>query len=89
MSTNPHTREGALVAVIQTKRHPPLWSVKVGHRYVASFLGPDARTNAETLAATLGAFEVVERPMPKRERKRLAGIESRAGNGANYHANQS
>ncbi len=36
--------------VIDTKRSPSIWSVKAGHRYKASFTGPDARANAERYA---------------------------------------
>jgi hypothetical protein len=54
--------------VIETKRKPPIWSVKVGARYVASFSGNDARHLAVThAAARFAEFEIVEKPVPKRE----------------------
>jgi hypothetical protein len=31
------------IQVIETKRQPPLWSVKVGKRYVVTCTGPKAR----------------------------------------------
>jgi|GEM_PF-5304208 len=54
--------------VIETKRKPPIWSVKAGARYVASFMGNDARKRAIAFAAkTFAEFEIVEKPAPKRE----------------------
>lgn len=50
------------IQVIETKRSPPLWSVKSGHRYVARFVGTDARAKAEALASEMGGYEV--RPKP-------------------------
>ena len=57
-----------LAAVIQIKRKPPIWSVKAGGRYVATFLGSDARAQAEAYAAThFGGFTVEEQTIPARE----------------------
>ena len=54
--------------VIETKRKPPMWSVKVGARYVASFMGSDARKRTIAYAAeNFADFEIVEKPVPKRE----------------------
>lgn len=53
--------------VIETKRKPPLWSVKADARYVASFMGDDARKRAMAYAAkNFTDFEIVEKPVPKR-----------------------
>ncbi len=59
------------IQVIEIKRQPPLWSVKVGKRYVVVFSGPLARADAVAHAATLGDFTVVERAIPAREVRRL------------------
>jgi hypothetical protein len=57
-----------LVKVIETKRKPPIWSVKAGARYVTSFIGNDARKRAISYAAkNFAEFEIVEKPVPKRE----------------------
>ena len=54
--------------VIETKRKPPIWSVKAGARYVTGFMGNDARTRAIAFAAkNFAEFEIVEKPVPKRE----------------------
>ena len=54
--------------VIETKRKPPIWSVKVGARYVTGFSGTDARQRAVAFAAAnFVEFEIVEKPVPKRE----------------------
>ena len=54
--------------VIETKRKPPIWSVKAGARYVTSFMGNDARKRAFAYAAkNFAEFEIVEKPAPKRE----------------------
>ena len=55
-----------LVKVIETKRKPPLWSVKVGARYVDTFMGDDAKERALARAAEFGEPEVIERPSLKR-----------------------
>jgi hypothetical protein len=61
--------------VIETKRSPPIWSVKVGHRYKVAFLGNDARAKAEAYAAeNFGAYTVVAKPVPAREQRRLAAL---------------
>ena len=39
------------VKVIETKRKPPIWSVKADARYVTGFMGNDARTRAIAFAA--------------------------------------
>jgi hypothetical protein len=55
--------------VIETKRKPPIWSVKAGARYVTGFMGDDARKQAIAYAAkNFAEFEIVEKPAPKRER---------------------
>ena len=65
---------GRPVKVIQTKRKPPLWSVKVGARYAAIFSGETARAGAIGFAATLSDdFEIIEKPTPKRESERFDG----------------
>ena len=35
-----------IAQVVETKRKPPLWSVKAGGRYRATFLGHDAKEKA-------------------------------------------
>lgn len=61
--------------VIETKRKPPLWSVKAGGRYKAGFMGADARAKAEAFAAeTFGKFTVVERPPTGKELKRAEAL---------------
>jgi hypothetical protein len=58
--------------VIQTKRQPPLWTVKAGYNIVAGFSGADARAKAEAYAAeNYGTFEVREKPLTGKERRRL------------------
>jgi hypothetical protein len=51
-----------LVKVIETKRRPPIWSVKVGARYVDSFMGEGARERALKRAKEFGKPELVKRP---------------------------
>jgi len=59
------------VKVIQTKRSPPIWSVKIGARYDRSFLGDDAKERAMTYAKGLGRpFEIVEKPPLSRKQGR-------------------
>jgi hypothetical protein len=54
--------------VIEIKRKPPIWSVKAGARYVTSYMGNDARKRAISYAAkNFAEFEIVEKPVPKRE----------------------
>jgi hypothetical protein len=56
------------VKVIQTKRSPPIWAVKVGARYVTGFIGKDAKDRAISFATTKhGWFELIEKPPTKRE----------------------
>lgn len=58
----------SLAQVIETKRSPPLWSVKAGNRYQASFLGEGARAKAERYAAKrYSGYEVRELPPMKRK----------------------
>jgi hypothetical protein len=58
--------------VIETRRQPPLWGVKVRSRFRAVFHGSDARARAEAYATeNHGPFEVREKPMTGKERKRL------------------
>ena len=60
--------------VIETKRKPPLWSVKAGARFVTSFMGNDARKRAIAYATkNFVEFEVVEKPVPKREQRSRRG----------------
>jgi hypothetical protein len=66
--------------VIETKRKPPIWSVKAGARYVTSFIGEDARKRAIAYAAkNFAEFEIVEKPVPKRERLSRRGPLEKAG----------
>ena len=52
-----------------------MWSVKIGSRYVAVFLGDSAKKRAIDFAATKFAkFLVVDKPMPRRERPRTDAI---------------
>ena len=68
--------------VIETKRKPPLWSVKAGARYIANFSGADARQRAIDYAtANFGEYTIRETPTPKREQARLdarAGLSKRS-----------
>ena len=58
--------------VIETKRQPPLWSVKANQRFKAVFHGADARALAEAYAAHHhGEFEIVSKKVPAREQRRL------------------
>jgi hypothetical protein len=66
--------------VIETKRKPPIWSVKAGARYVTGFMGNDARKRAMAYAAkNFAEFEIVERPVPKREQLSRRGPSGKAG----------
>jgi hypothetical protein len=64
--------------VIETKRKPPIWSVKAGARYVASFMGNEAKKRAIAYAAkNFAEFEIAEKPVPKRaqlSRRSAAGL---------------
>ncbi len=63
-------KAGRAVRVIQTKRKPPLWSIKVGARLLISFYGSNARDEAINFAKLkFKEFEISERPEPKRERQ--------------------
>jgi hypothetical protein len=54
--------------VIETKRKPPIWSVKVGARYVTGFMGNGAKKRAFAYAAkNFAEFEIIEKPLPKRK----------------------
>jgi hypothetical protein len=58
--------------VIESKRKPPLWTVKAGSRYRASFSGPNAKARALAYARReFAEFVVVEKEVPKREQARL------------------
>ncbi len=60
------------IKVIQTKRSPPMWSVKIGARYAMSFMGSEAKERAMQFARDKSPdFEIVEKPTPKRKRARL------------------
>jgi hypothetical protein len=66
--------------VIEIKRKPPMWSVKVGARYVTGFSGNDARQRAIDFAATnFTEFDIVEKPVPKREQLSRRGPSKKAG----------
>jgi hypothetical protein len=74
----PDNKPSALVVL--TKRKPPIWSVKVGARYVTSFMGNDARKRAVAYAAkNCVEFEIVEKPVPKREQLSRRGTLEKAG----------
>ena len=61
-------KDSRTAKVIETKRKPPIWSVKAGARYVTGFMGNDARKRAVAYAAkNFAEFEIVEKPVPKRE----------------------
>jgi hypothetical protein len=61
-------KDSRTARVIETKRKPPIWSVKAGARYVTGFMGDDARKRAMAYAAkNFVEFEIVEKPVPKRE----------------------
>ena len=56
------------VLVVTTKRKPPIWSVKVGVRYVTSFYGADAKRCAiEHALNNYGSYSIRELPIPSRE----------------------
>jgi hypothetical protein len=66
--------------VIEIKRKPPMWSVKVGARYVTGFMGDDARKRAVAYAAkNFAEFEIIEKPAPKREQRSRRGPSEKAG----------
>src|SRR5271156_4978758 len=57
------------VKVIETKRKPPMWAVKVGARHRATYMGAKARERAIKFAEMLtfsGKYELVEKPTPRR-----------------------
>jgi len=63
------------VKVVQLKKSPQMWSIKVGARYVMGFMGNDARERAINFAARESAdFEIVAKPTTKREQARLDAI---------------
>jgi hypothetical protein len=69
-----------MARVIQTKRKPPIWSVKVGARYVTIFMGNDARKQAIAYATkNFAEFEIVQKPVPKREQLSRRGHSEKAG----------
>jgi hypothetical protein len=59
--------------VIELKRQLPMWSVKVGERYVTGFMGNNARARATRFATeNYASIEIVERSarrQPSRKRK--------------------
>jgi hypothetical protein len=60
--------------VIETKRKPPIWSVKTGARYVTGFMGNDARKRGIAYAAkNFAQFDIVEKPVTKREQRPRRG----------------
>jgi hypothetical protein len=60
--------------VIESKRKPPMWSVKAGARYVTGFIGNDAKKRAIAYAAkNFAEFEIIEKPVPKREQRSRRG----------------
>ncbi len=66
--------------VIEIKRKPPMWSVKVGARYIIGFMGNDARKRAIAFAVkNFAEFEIVEKPVPKREQLSRRGTSKKAG----------
>ena len=66
--------------VIETKRKPPIWSVKAGACYVTSFMGNDARKQAIAYATkNFAEFEIVEKPAPIHTSKGTASIPSSRG----------
>jgi hypothetical protein len=71
-------KDTRIAKVIETKRKPPIWSVKAGARYVTAFMGDDARKRAIAYAAkNFAEFEIVEKPVRKREqlsRRSAAGL---------------
>jgi hypothetical protein len=65
-------RNANVAEVIQTKRKPPIWAVKARGRYARTFIGPNAKAEAEAFAAaSYPEFTVSERPTPGRELKHL------------------
>jgi hypothetical protein len=69
-----------MARVIQTKRKPPIWSVKVGARYVTIFMGNDARKQVIAYATkNFAEFEIVQKPVPKREQLSRRGPSKKAG----------
>jgi hypothetical protein len=66
--------------VIEIKRKPPMWSVKAGARYITGFSGNDARQRALAFASVnFVEFEIVEKPVPKREQLSRRGPSKKAG----------
>ena len=60
-------KNSKMARVVEIKRKPPMWSVKAGARYVAGFMGKDAKKRAVAFAAkNFIEFEIVEKPVPKR-----------------------
>ncbi len=58
--------------VIESKRKPPLWTVKAGGRYRASFMGTDAQAKAEAYAIEHhGDYTLKAKPMTAKEAARL------------------
>jgi hypothetical protein len=60
--------------VIETKRKPPIWSVKAGHRYKATFLGNDAKEKALEYARERYAdLSVIEHATTRRKAAEQVG----------------
>ena len=56
-----------------------MWSVKVGTRYVTSFMGDAAKKRSIAYATkNFAEFEVVEKPVPKREQLSRRGPSKKA-----------
>jgi hypothetical protein len=63
------------VKVVQMKKSPPIWSIKVGARYLTGFVGNDAKERAFAFATSqFGEFEMIAKPTTKREQARLDAI---------------
>ena len=59
------------VVIVMMKRSPPMWSVKVGARYVRGFLGEDAKRRAIKYATTNygPVYSIREKPPQKAAKK--------------------
>jgi hypothetical protein len=54
------------IKVIETRREPPMWAVKIDSRYAAEFVGEGAKSCAIEFAANRSAeFKIVEKSAPK------------------------
>jgi len=60
-------KESGPAEVIEIKRKPPFWSVKIGGSYQASFSGRTARAKAIAFAVKkFRTFALIEKPTKKR-----------------------